>query len=405
MSRPGFSFGLKKSAPAKPALAKRAKAGFGGDEDEDDARVQKDEQGESITEFDVFGNRPSAFDSNGKKDTAKFKASNGPPQLPPSRKDKAKAATTQFGDLSSALESRKHAQAAEAQDAAIYDYDGVYDSFKASKKQVQEDVEKRPKYFDSLQKAADLRERDRQIAEDRRLKREREAEGDEFADKEKFVTEAYRKQQEENRRLEAEEKRREEEEAKKNKGRGMFDFLKQTLERQEEEHAEKIRAAEEAAVAGPSKKDEGVEKEKTDTELAREINEKGGRVTINEDGEVVDKRELLAGGLNVGAKKKAEMQKEKARQATAEKPGMQSRGVYAAGGKQAMRERQTRMIEAQIEESLKRQREEEEEERKKVELTSKSRKTDADISSAKERYLARKKAAEEAKKKGLDEIP
>ncbi len=70
-----------------------------------------------------------------------------------------------------------------------------------------------------------------------------------------------------------------------------------------------------------------------------------------------------------------------------------------------MRERQTRMIEAQIEETLKRQREEEEEETKRVEVASKSRRTESDISSAKERYLARKRAAEEAKKEGENEAP
>jgi hypothetical protein len=67
-----------------------------------------------------------------------------------------------------------------------------------------------------------------------------------------------------------------------------------------------------------------------------------------------------------------------------------------------MRERQTRMLEAQLEESLKRSRQEEEEEAEKVQLASKSRKTEAEISSAKERYLARKRAAEEAKKNGLE---
>ena len=135
----------------------------------------------------------------------------------------------------------------------------------------------------------------------------------------------------------------------------------------------------------------------------------GGNVLVNEEGEVVDKRQLLKGGLNVGAKKKAEVQQEREKQAQAAAArvgaGAQGKGVYAAGGKQAMRERQTRMLEAQLEESLKRSRQEEEEEAAKVQLASKSRKTEADISSAKERYLARKRAAEEAKKNGESEGP
>lgn len=41
------------------------------------------------------------------------------------------------------------------------------------------------------------------------IQREREAEGDEFADKDKFVTQAYKDQMAEVRRAEAEEKKRE----------------------------------------------------------------------------------------------------------------------------------------------------------------------------------------------------
>jgi hypothetical protein len=47
---------------------------------------------------------------------------------------------------------------------------------------------------------------------------------------------------------------------------------------------------------------------------------------------------------------------------------------------------------------LKRSREAEEAQREEAERASKSQKTEGDISSAKERYLARKRAAEEAKK-------
>jgi coiled-coil domain-containing protein 55 len=46
-------------------------------------------------------------------------------------------------------------------------------------------------------------------AEEKMIQREREMEGDEFADKEAFVTQAYKDQQAEVRRAEAEEKARE----------------------------------------------------------------------------------------------------------------------------------------------------------------------------------------------------
>jgi len=70
-----------------------------------------------------------------------------------------------------------------------------------------------------------------------------------------------------------------------------------------------------------------------------------------------------------------------------------------------MRDRQSRMLEAQYEQALKRSRDEEEAEREKVETAAKTRKTEADISSAKERYLARKRAEAEAKKNGIAHPP
>jgi hypothetical protein len=62
------------------------------------------------------------------------------------------------------------------------------------------------------------------------------------------------------------------------------------------------------------------------------------------------------------------------------------------------------MMEAQLEQATKRALEEGEGERQKIERASKSRKTEGDIMSAKERYLARKREAEEAKRKGEERV-
>ncbi|KAK4456244.1 nuclear speckle splicing regulatory protein 1 [Podospora aff. communis PSN243] len=413
MSKPAFSFGLKKAGPTKPAPAKRKPATFGDASDDDDDQMSRksgiNDKAMTISELD-FDSFPVDITNTSGKPKSKLRAGAPPPPPPTKSKPKTQSSAL-FGDLSSALESRKYADAAEGADPSIYDYDGVYDSLKAAahakKKAEEEDAaaDKRPRYFDALQRAADVRERDRQIAEEKRLKRERDAEGDEFADKEKFVTEAYKRQQEENRRLEEEEKLREEAEAKKNKNRGLADFYKQMLDKGEEEHAAMVKAVEEGKGKEVNGQDGEGEKEKTATDRAREINAMGGNIVINDDDEVVDKRQLLKGGLNVSAKKNVEVQKDKARQAAhgTGTAGIPSRGVFKAGGKSAMRERQTRMLEAQLEETLKRSREEEAQEQAKVELVAKSRKTEADISSAKERYLARKRAAEEAKKNGAPE--
>jgi coiled-coil domain-containing protein 55 len=277
----------------------------------------------------------------------------------------------------------------------------VYDSLKPQKKATIEDQERKPKYMSNLLAAAAVRKRDATIAEEKRLAREREAEGDEFADKEKFVTSAYKKQQEENRRLEEEERLREEQERKKNKGAGMTNFYKNMLEKGEQRHAEVVKAVEERIKQGPQQDEEEGEKVKSEADLAREINEKaGGAIAINDEGQVVDKRQLLKGGLNIAPKAKG------AASVSAQRGGPsasdRSRGpafVGAGGGKQAMRERQSRMMEEQLEQATKRVFEAEEEERQKVERASKSRKTEGEIMGAKERYLARKREAEEAKKK------
>lgn len=377
------------------------------DDDNDDTRGDEKNDAQQISELDDFPTRSS--DPERKRPSLKSK--NGPPSQPPSKSSKNAPPISVYGDLSSALESRRHQKAAEELDPSVYDYDAVYDSLKPKEKAVApEDVERRPKYMKSLMESAAVRRRDALIAEEKKIAREREVEGDEYADKEKFVTEAYKRQQEENRRIEEEERRREEDEARKNKGGGMTAFYKDLLERGDRQHAEVVRAAEERARLGPQEQkgaaeEEGGEEEKirTATDIAREINAKGGSIAINEDGEVVDKRELLRGGLNVssagaGGRKKPEPPRD-ARRGAGDDPRAARGLAGAGGGKQAMRERQSRMLESQLEQALKRSLDEEAEERQKVERAAKTRKTEADISGAKERYLARKRAAEEEKKK------
>ncbi|KAK8050572.1 hypothetical protein PG994_012302 [Apiospora phragmitis] len=390
MSKPGLSYGLnlKKTTNSKPAPPKR-KPIFGGDDDsDDDGANNTGPQATNITELDDddFSSKPAALNTKGSKSQNKAAL-------------KKKPQMTMFGDLSSSLESRKHQEAAEELDPSIYDYDGVYDSLKPEQVAAPEDVDRRPKYMKSLLQSAAVRRRDALIAEEKKVAREREGEGEEYADKEKFVTEAYKKQQEENRRIEAEERQKEEEEAKKNKGGGMTAFYKDLLNRGDQRHAEVMKAAEDKAKSGPQAPDDQSqhqEKTKTEADLAKELNSKGGSVAVNDDGQVVDKRELLKGGLNLGAKKKPEVRRDQ--RETERRQDCSSAGFVGSGGKQSMRERQSRMLEAQLEESLKRTREDEAEEREKVERAAKSRKTEGEISSAKERYLARKAAAAAAAK-------
>lgn len=409
MSKPGLSFGLslnkKKPGPAKTQPPKR-KIAFGGGDSDDEAQDASSKTEQTITEVDGFDS-PSIVPSTGPSATTSKLKHGKVPAEPPKLKSKTTSAQ-QFGDLSSALTSRKYAEAAETLDPSVYDYDAAYDVIKAAQKQREAEVKKessqrKSRYMDSVTKAAEQRERDRGVAELKKIQREREAEGDEFADKEKFVTEAYKKKQEEDKKNEEEERRREEEERKKNKFGGMTGFHKEVLEREDQRRVEMERLAAEAAKSGGLPKPDEVE-EKTQTDVAKEINAKGGKIAVNEEGEVVDKRQLLRGGLNLGAKSKTDEAKQTNRASSSMGSRDQSKGYFASGGKQAMRERQTRMMEAQLEQALKRTRDEEEEERKKIEQQSKSQKTSADISSAKERYLARKRAAEEAKEHGQEAL-
>ena len=63
--------------------------------------------------------------------------------------------------------------------------------------------------MDRLLASAEVRKRDYLVAQEKKYKKEREQEGEEFAGKEKFVTNAYKRQQEEIRIAEEEERQRE----------------------------------------------------------------------------------------------------------------------------------------------------------------------------------------------------
>lgn len=268
--------------------------------------------------------------------TGKSKPSNSSSKkgAPPSRLARP-SKISQYGDLSSNHSTSKHSKNAQEIDASIYDYDGIYDSLHAppsgSSEDIKADVEKRPKYMSNLMAAAEVRKRDQLRAKEKMLAKEREAEGDEFADKEKFVTGAYKRQQEEMKRLEEEEaaKERAAEERKRREGGGMKALYKNLLERDEEKHQSVMKAV----VEGKGKNNT-VEsttqgsKEKSETELAKQRG-----AMVNEDGQVVDKRQLLSAGLNAGAAPKA-------------RPAPPATSKKAPG--ESARARETRMFEDQL---------------------------------------------------------
>ena len=305
-----------------------------------------------------------------------------------------------FTNLSALHSSKKHAKEAEELDPSIYSYDAVYDSLHAKPdKASTANKSEVPKYMENLLRSAEIRKRDQLRARDRQLAKEREAEGDEFADKESFVTGAYKAQQAEMRKVEEEEAQREKEEEerkRKNGGSGMVDFYRDMLSRGEAKHEQVVKAAEEAAKKikeGETTEETAAPEEKSEAQKAADLNAQGAHIAVNDEGQVVDKRQLLSAGLNVAPKPKTAP--------AAEKPasrGPVGRPAFAGNqaGRGAQRARQTEMITRQLEEQARQEEEAEAARQKELAEKNRSRKTAGDVSSAKERYLARKREKEEA---------
>ncbi|KAL4879005.1 coiled-coil domain-containing protein 55-domain containing protein [Aspergillus karnatakaensis] len=324
--------------------------------------------------------------------------------------DPSKSANPAFTNLSALHSSKKHAAEAQDLDPSIYSYDAVYESLHskpAKKDQTTAEGETVPKYMTNLLRSAEIRKRDQLRARDRLLAKEREAEGEEFDDKEKFVTSAYKAQQEELRRVEEEEKKREEEEAerkRKNGGSGMVGFYRDLLKRGEEQHEAVMKATDEAAkkiqegAGGEETVEKTEEEKKSEAQMAAELNAKGAHIAVNDDGQVVDKRQLLSAGLNVAPKPKT----------AAPPPARTKPGAGAGaksyldsrqgGGRAGQRARQTEMIAQQLEEQERQRQEEEAAKQKEIAERSRSQKSATEVSSARERYLARKKEREAAAK-------
>ncbi len=99
-------------------------------------------------------------------------------------------------------------------DQSVYQYDEVWDNMQAAKQLAKESKEaaakdRQPKYIKNLLLTAETRRLDHLRAEEKMMQREREIEGDEYADKEQFVTQAYKDQMAAVRKAEEEERARE----------------------------------------------------------------------------------------------------------------------------------------------------------------------------------------------------
>ncbi|KAM3582588.1 hypothetical protein VKS41_005232 [Umbelopsis sp. WA50703] len=295
----------------------------------------------------------------------------------------------------------EHKKALE-EDPNIFDYDAVYDNLKTAEKLQQDKLKskenKKARYVEGLLEMAELRKRDRLRADEKKVEREREEEGDLYGDKEAFVTSSYKEQKEELRRLEEEEKKKEAQESKKKNFNG---FYRQLLDEQELAHAAIVEASIKGVTAPPEPNVEVEDEE--DTTLAQQALQEGKDVMLNDDNVIVDKRQLLGAGLNVAKKPKfgtfmslsdsdpRVQQRQQEYEEYKRKKLAESAAKRSGRGGETERERMSREVERQMLE--RKQQEEEEEKKKEEEFKQKLQKRTSDETamSAKERYLARKR--------------
>ena len=349
MSKLSYGLNLTKKGPSiasRPPPAKR-KTVFdddSGPEDEPDQEVDA----EAIQT--IGGTEPATNQQYSKaKSFNNSKEKKGPPLKP--------TKVSQHGDLSTNHSAFKHSRGAQQIDPSIYEYDAVYESFHAkptsklssSSETTGVDQERKPKHMSSLLAAAEVRKRDQVRAKEKMLAKEREAEGDEFADKEKFVTAAYKRQQEEMRKAEEEEAEREKqaEERRRREGGGMKSLYKSMLEKDEERHQQTMRQMEQlkksTIVKLTEPEDPGLAKEKSEIELAKE---KGA--TLNEEGEVVDRRQLLNAGLNAASEPRPGASKFPAADVRSQSAPKINHPFKKGGSSLSTREKDTRAFEDRI---------------------------------------------------------
>lgn len=307
---------------------------------------------------------------------------------------------------------RKKQHEAQQLDASIFDYDGVYDTIKDAERKVKqarmaEDVTKKPKYIDGILESAEQRKRDRLRAEARTIQKQRQAEGDEFADKESFVTNAYKEQQAELAKAQEQQDKHDSQQRASSEGMGMASFYRNMLN--------ETSAARDAAIAASLAKQPTTSAEKSsrdnviktrtevrvrsDAELAKAASEKGLDVELNDDGEIVDKRSLLSKGLNVVTKRRTATDEplsapseRDSRESRKERDQRRQEEYQARMHRDAQRSRQSAQIEEQMLEMQRKRKLQEQEANRRERSKMDARRNDREaISQAKQRYLERKK--------------
>ncbi|CAG8606565.1 14950_t:CDS:2 [Acaulospora colombiana] len=281
-------------------------------------------------------------------------------------------------------------------DSTVYQYDEVYDRLKEAERlaEVAREEEakiRQPKYISNLLQAADQRKRDHLLAEEKMIQKERQMEGEEFADKEKFVTQAYKDQLAANRQEEEAQKLRE----------GMTYFYETLLKDSEQKHAAVMAAASRPTI-GPtmpaSEQSLAIRPpteagELSDLEKARRARLEGKEVELNDDNQIVDKRALLTAGLNLAGKNTWDpLAYRQNRNQQDDKPVQTHTAVGSAASRREIDARRRKEVESQMTEEKERRVREKEKEEEEARMRAVKRKNDDEaVMSARERYLERKR--------------
>jgi hypothetical protein len=191
-------------------------------------------------------------------------------------------------------------------------------------------------------------------------------------------------------------------EAKKKQGgvsTGLTHFYRQLLEEEEQKHQETVAATEKRFIgpqAGPNLtiiKPSDVPP-LADLDLARLARAEGKEVELNDDGKIVDKRELLSAGLNLSLPNTRRLGKPNPAtgQTSSSQPLQAHRAVGTAASRREINERRAREIEEQMvaEHSRVEQQRQLEAERATQRAISK-RNNENDVESARARFLERKR--------------
>ncbi|KAJ1803315.1 hypothetical protein LPJ75_005917 [Coemansia sp. RSA 2598] len=108
-------------------------------------------------------------------------------------------------------------------DPSVYAYDEVYDEISSARSRIKTQRMKsddmRPKYMEKLIASAKQRQVQKEVVRERLLTKERQREGEKFADKEVIVTDGYRRQKEMRQKMVEEEEVREQQEADRGRGK------------------------------------------------------------------------------------------------------------------------------------------------------------------------------------------